>query len=84
MQVDAVIVGVIMMLAGLVVGAGVPMVAYDKIDGNSVLNGGKFTLIAGVFSLLAAILWFWYPLHKKQVDENVALLKKKHVEEETW
>lgn len=40
-------------LAGLIIGAGVPMVAYDKIDGNSVLNGGRFTVIAGVFSLLA-------------------------------
>lgn len=27
---------------------------------------------------LAAVLWFWYPLHKKQVDENVAVLKAKH------
>lgn len=27
---------------------------------------------------LAAVLWFWYPLHKKQVDTNVALLKEKH------
>ncbi len=41
------------MLAGLVIGAGVPMVAYDTIDGNAVLNGGRFTVIAGVFSLLA-------------------------------
>ena len=30
------------------------------------------------FLLLAAVLWFWYPLHKKQVDANVAALKKKH------
>ena len=30
------------------------------------------------FGLLAAILWLWYPLHKRQVDENVALLKEKH------
>lgn len=29
------------------------------------------------FALLAAILWFWYPLHKKQVDENVRALKEK-------
>lgn len=29
------------------------------------------------FIILAAILWFWYPLHKKQVDENVEILKKK-------
>lgn len=33
------------------------------------------------FALLAAILWFWYPLHKKQVDENVLALKKKHASE---
>ncbi|MDD6195088.1 MAG: MFS transporter, partial [Lachnospiraceae bacterium] len=37
------------------------------------------TLIPAVgFALLAAVLWFWYPLHKKQVDENIALLKEKH------
>ena len=32
------------------------------------------------FGLLAAILWFWYPLHKKQVDANVEALHKKHGE----
>jgi len=37
------------------------------------------TLVPGLgFGLLAAILWFWYPLHKKQVDENVQRLKEKH------
>lgn len=37
------------------------------------------TLIPAVgFLLLAAVLWFWYPLHKKQVEENIALLKEKH------
>ena len=30
------------------------------------------------FGLLAAILWFWYPLHKKQVDANVEALREKH------
>lgn len=30
------------------------------------------------FLLLALILWFWYPLHKKQVDANVEALKQKH------
>lgn len=33
------------------------------------------------FALLAVILWFWYPLHKKQVDENVQALKAKHAKE---
>ena len=44
-------------LAGLFIGVGVPLVAYDKIDGLSVLNGGRFTLIAGVFSALAVICY---------------------------
>lgn len=39
--------------AGVIIGAGVPVLAYDKIDGNDVLNGSRFTAIAGVFSLLA-------------------------------
>lgn len=30
------------------------------------------------FVALALVLWFWYPLHKKQVDQNVAALKQKH------
>lgn len=33
---------------------------------------------AAGFILLATILWFWYPLHKKQVEENVRILKEKH------
>lgn len=33
------------------------------------------------FALLALILWFWYPLHKKTVDANVAALKEKHGEQ---
>lgn len=40
-------------LAGLFIGAGVPMVAYKKVDGNSILDGGRFTVIAGVCSVLA-------------------------------
>jgi len=44
-------------LAGLFIGAGVPLVAYDKVDGNAVLNGGRFTLIAGIFSILAVVCY---------------------------
>ncbi len=46
-----------------------------------VLNGifNISTLLPAVgFLLLALVLWFWYPLHKKQVDANVAALKEKH------
>jgi GPH family glycoside/pentoside/hexuronide:cation symporter len=29
------------------------------------------------FALLSVILWFWYPLHKRKVEENVRILKEK-------
>ena len=32
------------------------------------------------FVLLALVLWFWYPLHKNQVDANAAALKAKRGE----
>ena len=32
------------------------------------------------FLLLSLVLWFWYPLHQKQVAANVAALKEKHGE----
>ena len=36
------------------------------------------TLVPAVgFALLGVILWFWYPLHKKQVEENVRTIKEK-------
>lgn len=44
-------------LAGAVVGAGVPLIAYDRINENSVLNGDRFTLIAGIFSILAVVCY---------------------------
>ena len=30
------------------------------------------------FGLLALILWFWYPLHKRRVEENVQKLRVRH------
>ena len=44
-------------LAGLFIGAGVPILAYDEINGNMILNGSRFTVIAGVFSVLAVICY---------------------------
>jgi len=44
-------------LAGLVIGAGVPLLAYDTIDGREILNGDRFTVIAGVFSFLAVLCY---------------------------
>jgi len=37
------------------------------------------TLIPAIgFILLGVVLWFWYPLHKKEVENNVEILKQKH------
>lgn len=59
-------------LAGVVVGAGVPMVAYDQVDGNTVLNGGRFTMIAGVFSVLAVVCYLiCYHLTTERVRPEV-------------
>lgn len=44
-------------LAGVIVGAGIPLFAYDKLNGNTVLNGPRFTLIAGIFSILAIVCY---------------------------
>ena len=44
-------------LAGLIVGVGVPLFAYSTENGLTVLNGEKFTYIAGVFSILAVICY---------------------------
>lgn len=40
-------------LAGMVIGAGVPMLAYETVDGKAVLSGSRFTVIAAVCSILA-------------------------------
>lgn len=59
-------------LAGVIVGAGVPMVAYDKIDGNTVMNGGRFTVIAGVFSVFAVLCYLLcYALTTERVKPEV-------------
>lgn len=40
------------------------------------------TLVPAIgFIVLGLILYFWYPLHKKQVDENVEKLRQLHLED---
>lgn len=65
-------------LAGVVIGAGVPMIAYDKVDGNPILNGGRFTIIAGVFSILAVVCYLLcYYLTTERVKPEVDLSQQK-------
>ncbi len=70
--------------AGLV-GSMLTAIGYSEVNAvqDSVKEGlfNIATLIPAVgFTLLALILWFWYPLHKKQVEENVEILKKSREE----
>ena len=44
-------------LAGLIIGVGLPLIAYRKIDGVETLIGPRVTLAAGVFSLLAIVCY---------------------------
>lgn len=44
-------------LAGLVIGVGTPMFAYEVVDGNTVLSGTRMTIIAGVFGVCAVICY---------------------------
>ncbi len=66
------------MLAGMFVGAGVPMIAYDKINGNEILNGHRFTVIAGIFSLLAVGCYLLcYFLTTERVKPEIDFSQKK-------
>lgn len=59
--------------------------AADGLTQTSEVLSGIFnisTLLPALgFLLLALVLWFWYPLHKKQVDANVIALQEKHANE---
>lgn len=63
-------------------GALLTLIGYDAENITERVKEGIFdiaTLVPAIgLILLAAILWFWYPLHKKQVEENVRILKEKH------
>lgn len=64
------------------------LIGYEKLPGEALpesVKKGIFdisTLIPAIgFILLATVLWFWYPLHKSEVEKNVAYLKEKHSKE---
>ncbi len=65
-------------LAGLIIGAGVPMLAYKTdVAGNTILDGGTFTLIAGVFSILAVVCYLLcYVLTTERVNFSVEVMQK--------
>lgn len=68
-------------LAGAAIGVAVPLLAYDKTDGGEVLNGGRFTVIAGVLSVLAVAAHLaCYAL----VHERVKIDTPRSKERGTW
>lgn len=64
-------------LAGLVIGVGTPLVAYEVVNGATVLIGYKMTIIAGVFSILGIIcylLCFNLIRERVEVPQNTSKL----------
>lgn len=55
--------------------------AYDKVITDGIYNIACVVPLVG-FGLMALIVAFIYPLNKKRVDHNVAVLKEKHAAEE--
>jgi GPH family glycoside/pentoside/hexuronide:cation symporter len=45
------------MLAGAFVTAVIPLIVYDKVNGKDVMNGGRFTVVAGICSALAIVCY---------------------------
>ena len=68
------------MLGSAIVMMGVPLMIYDKIDGKEVLNGGKFTVVAGICSILAIVCYlFCYALITERVKPEASEQKQDSV-----
>lgn len=64
-------------LASLVIGVGTPMIAYENVNGATILSGSKTTIIAGIFSILAIIcylLCFYLVRERVEVLQNTQKL----------
>jgi len=60
-------------LAGLVIGVGTPLFAYETVNGNTILSGNRMTIITGVFSVMAVIcymLCFKLATERVEVPQN--------------
>ena len=58
------------MLAGMIIGVGLPLIAYETINGKETLVGSKVTIAAGIFSILAIIC---YLLAYKLITERIVI-----------
>lgn len=65
-------------LAGVIIGAGIPIFAYETVGKNTVLSGARFTTIAGIFSILAIISYLLcYVMTTERVVSEDAAAKEK-------
>lgn len=63
-------------LASLIIGVGCPLIIYSTdISGNKIVEGGRFTIIAGVFSICAIIC---YILCYKMTTERIKIIPDKN------
>lgn len=64
-------------LANLVIGTGTPMIAYETVNGATVLSGSKMTIIAGVFAacgIICHLLCFKLVTERVEVPQNTTKL----------
>ena len=61
------------------------VIGYEKVEGAPIADSVKTgiydvsTLLPAIgFFALALVLWLWYPLKKRRVDENVRILAERH------
>ncbi|MDO4295908.1 MAG: glycoside-pentoside-hexuronide (GPH):cation symporter [bacterium] len=69
-------------LAGLVIGVGTPIFAYETVNGNTVLSGPRMTILAGIFSLFAILcylLCFSLVQERVEVPKNTQKLSLVHL-----
>lgn len=69
-------------LAGAIIMAVVPLIIYNKVNGNDVISGAKFTLVAGICSVLAIIcylLCYHFTTERVRPEISQEQLKKNNI-----
>lgn len=69
-------------LAGAIIMAVVPLIIYNKVNGNEVISGAKFTLVAGICSVLAMIcylLCYHFTTERVRPEISQEQLKKNNI-----
>lgn len=68
------------MLAGVIIGAGIPLLAFRKVDGVETLIGGRVTLAAGLFSVLALVCYLLcYALTTERVVPEEGEIRREQI-----